>query len=149
MREKLFLEIQSINIMYPNVENLVVVPKMKRMEIIMSIQVCLISRMNINYSKNGGNKSFSCQTKTSIPSISLTKHDCNAHSQKKKIKIIRRIQVCLIWRLNFDYKENIGKNNFSCQTKASIPIILMRRTCLWCLIMKKMEILLRIQVCLI
>ena len=38
-KEKLFLQIQSINITYPNEENMILVPITKRMEIIMSIQV--------------------------------------------------------------------------------------------------------------
>ena len=38
-KEKLFLQIRSINIMYPNVENKVVVPLMKEMEIITRIHV--------------------------------------------------------------------------------------------------------------
>ena len=54
---------QSINIMYPSEENMIVVPNhkkngrkivmpiTKRMKIIMSIQVRLISRMNRNYKK--------------------------------------------------------------------------------------------------
>ena len=37
-----------------------------RMEIIMSIQVYLISPVNINYRENGGMKSFYCQSKASI-----------------------------------------------------------------------------------
>ena len=40
--KKHFLHIQSINIMYPNEENMIVVPITKKIEIIMSIQVCLI-----------------------------------------------------------------------------------------------------------
>ena len=50
-KEKVFLRIQSINIMYPNSENIIVVPIIKRIDIIMDIHVCLISRMNFNYKK--------------------------------------------------------------------------------------------------
>ena len=42
VERKVFLQIQSINIVNPNVENMIVVPITKRMEIIMSIQDCLI-----------------------------------------------------------------------------------------------------------
>ena len=38
----LFLQIQSIYIVYPNVENMIIVPITKTMEIITSIQVYLI-----------------------------------------------------------------------------------------------------------
>ena len=57
---------QSINIVYPNMKNMIVVPITKGMDIIMSIQVCLISWMNINYKENGGRNSFSCKSKASI-----------------------------------------------------------------------------------
>ena len=40
-KEKLFLQIQSINIMYLNEEKIIVVPITKTTEIIMSIQVCI------------------------------------------------------------------------------------------------------------
>ena len=36
--KKLFLQIQSINVVYPNEENVIVVPKTKRMKIVMSIE---------------------------------------------------------------------------------------------------------------
>ena len=55
---KLFLQIQSINIMYPSEENMVVVPITKRKEIVLSIQVCPISRMNFHYKENGGKKAL-------------------------------------------------------------------------------------------
>ena len=56
--KKLFLQIQSINIVYPNMENMIVMPTKKRMAIVMRIQVCLISRTNINYEENSGKKAF-------------------------------------------------------------------------------------------
>ena len=57
---KLFLLIQGINIVYPNVESMIVVPMTKGMEIITSIEVSLISRMNFIYKQNDGKQSFSC-----------------------------------------------------------------------------------------
>ena len=71
--KKLFLQIKSINIMYPNKENMIVVPITKRMEIIMSIQVCLISQINFDYKENGGKKSFSCKSKAIISCIPMRK----------------------------------------------------------------------------
>ena len=53
-KKKLFLQIQSIKIMYLDVENMIVVPITKRIKIIMIILVHLISWMNINYEENGG-----------------------------------------------------------------------------------------------
>ena len=52
VERKLFLQIQCVNIVYPNVENMIVMPKAKRMEIIMCIQDCLISRINFYYKEN-------------------------------------------------------------------------------------------------
>ena len=63
VERKLFLLIQSINIMYPNKENMIVAPITKRMEIFMGIQVCLISWMHINYKENGGKKAFPANPK--------------------------------------------------------------------------------------
>ena len=55
---KLFLLIQSINNVYTNVENMIVVLITKRMEIIMNIQLCLISQMNFDYKENAGKKAL-------------------------------------------------------------------------------------------
>ena len=44
--------------MYPNVESMIVVPITKIMEIILNIQVYLISQMNFDYEENGGKKLF-------------------------------------------------------------------------------------------
>ena len=44
---EVFLQIQTINIVYPNEESMIVGPITKRIEIFRSIQVCLISQMNI------------------------------------------------------------------------------------------------------
>ena len=54
----LFLPNQSINIVHPNEMNVIGVPITKRMEINMSIQVCLISWMNCDHNENGGKKAF-------------------------------------------------------------------------------------------
>ena len=72
--------------MYPNEENMIVVPITKRMEIILiskfvenmiivlmvknidiitSFQVSLFARMNFDYEENGGKKNFSYKSKAS------------------------------------------------------------------------------------
>ena len=63
VEKKLLLQIQSINIMHPNVDNMIVLPIIKRVEIIMHIQVSLISQMNFDYNENGGKKAFSANPK--------------------------------------------------------------------------------------
>ena len=47
--------------MYPNEENMILVPITKRMENILSIQVCFISWMNFNYKENSGKKKLFLQ----------------------------------------------------------------------------------------
>ena len=69
LKEKLFLQIQRINAVYPNVENMIVGLVIKRMEIITSIEVYAISQVNINCKENGGKKYFSCKSKASISCI--------------------------------------------------------------------------------
>ena len=44
--------------MYPNEEKIIVVPITKRMEIVMGIQLCLVSWMNFDCKENGGKKAF-------------------------------------------------------------------------------------------
>ena len=56
--KKAFLANPSINIVYPNVEKMIVVPITKRMEIFISIHVCFISQMNFDYTKSGEKKAF-------------------------------------------------------------------------------------------
>ena len=126
VERKLFLQIQSINIMYPNKDNKIIVAITKRIGIVMSIQVCLISQMNLDYEENGGEKAF-----LEIQSINIMYP--NVENMiivpiTKRMEIIMSIQVCLISWMNFDYKENGGKKSFSCKSKASILCIPMRRT---------------------
>ena len=56
--KKAFLANPMINIVYPKVEKMIIMPITKRTEINMSIQVCLISLMNFNHKENGGKKAF-------------------------------------------------------------------------------------------
>ena len=70
-KEKLVLQIQSINVMYHIVENVIVVSITNSVKIIISIQICLISWMNINYKEKGGKKIFSYESKASISCIPM------------------------------------------------------------------------------
>ena len=106
-KEKLFFQIESISIVYPNVESMIVVTIRKRIEIIMSTQVCHIFWMNFDYNKNGGKKSFSCKTKASISGILFIRMSfCS--SIMRRLKIIMKIHVCHIFRTD-DSMENGGK----------------------------------------
>ena len=67
--KKSFLANQSINIVYSNKENMIVRPITRTVEIIMSIQVYLISKMTINYKENGEKKSIYSKSKASISCI--------------------------------------------------------------------------------
>ena len=46
---KLFLQVQCSIIILPNVDNMSAMPITKIMQVVASIQVCLVSWMNINY----------------------------------------------------------------------------------------------------
>ena len=83
-KRKLFLQIQSINIMYPNWENMIVMPITKRMEIVMRIQVYLISRMNFDYEENGEKKALLANPRRQYRVSQYREHDCHANNKKNR-----------------------------------------------------------------
>ena len=84
MERKLFLPIQSINIMYPNMKNIIAVPTTKRIEIVMRIQVCLISRMNFDSVEIGGKKALLANPKNQYRVSQCGEHDCQANNKKNR-----------------------------------------------------------------
>ena len=124
MEIKCFLPNQSINIVYTTIENVIVMPITKTMEIVTSIQVCPISWMTINYKENSGKKLFLLNK--SIKIVSPNEGRIIVVPTVNKMEIIMHFQVCLISWMNFDYKENGGNKSFSCQINASISCIPMR-----------------------
>ena len=92
VRRKLFLESQSINIMYPNGDNMF---------------------MDANHKMNGNYYEYQC---------------------------------LLIRWMNFDSMKNYGMKIFSWKTKALLSCTPMRTTCLWGPATKKMEIIMSIHV---
>ena len=54
------------------------------MEIIMSIQDCLISWMNFDYKENGGNKAFLANMKHQYRVSQCGEHDCYANNKKNE-----------------------------------------------------------------
>ena len=50
----------------------------------MSIQVCLISRMNSDYNENGGNKAFLVNPKQQYHVSHCGEHDCHANNKKNE-----------------------------------------------------------------
>ena len=115
VERKLFFQIRSINIASPNVENMIVVPITKRIKIVMSIQVSLISRMDFDYEENGAKKALLANPKHPYCVPYYGEHDCNA--KNKRMEIVMGIQVCLIPWMNFDYKKNGGKKGFLANLK--------------------------------
>ena len=63
---------------------MIVVPITKRIEIIMSIQVCFISRMNFDSKENRGRKSFLANLKHQYRAPQWGEQDYNAHNKKNK-----------------------------------------------------------------
>ena len=54
------------------------------MEIVTSIQVCLISRINFDYKENGGKKAFLANPKHQYHVSQCGEHDCNANNKKNR-----------------------------------------------------------------
>ena len=82
VERKDFVANRNFNIMHPNAENMIIVPITKRMEVIMSIQVCHISWININYIENGGKNSFPANLKHQYRVSQSGERDCGAHNKK-------------------------------------------------------------------
>ena len=118
-------------------------PISKRIEIIMWIHVYPNWKANSN-SKNGRNRSYSFETKASISFIPMRRMCLWCPILERKV-IIMWIHVYCCWKMNLNSK-NGRKRSFSFVTKASIPFIPTRRMCLWCPILKRMEIIMWIQV---
>ena len=140
----LFLRNQSTNMFILSKRMCLWCPIMKSKEITMWIHVYPNWTMNIN-SKNGNKRSFSYETKTSISFI-LIRRMCLCCPIMKRNEITMWIQVYPNWKKFFNSK-NGNKRSFCYETKPSTSFMPMRRMCLWCLIMNRMEIIIWIHVC--
>ena len=91
-------------------ENMIVTPKTKRTGITTSIQVCLISRMNFDYTESRGKKAFLANPRINImyPNV----ESMIVAPITKRMEIVMSIHVRLISRMNFDYTESGGKEAF-------------------------------------
>ena len=118
-------------------------PITKRKEIIMWIDV--YPNWNTNFkSKNGNKRSFSLDTNASISLIRI-RRTCLWCPIMKWNEIIVWNHVYPNWNTNLNPKKD-NKRSFSYDTKASRSLIPMRKKSLWCLIMKRNEISIRIYV---
>ena len=79
-------------------------PIIKGMKIITGIQVCLIWQANFRSTKNGVNKSFSCETKASRTFIPMRRISLWCLILKKK-DITIWIHVCPNWQINLNSKK--------------------------------------------
>ena len=118
-------------------------PIMKRKEIIMWIHVYPNWKTYFN-SKIWNRRSFYYETKASI-SLIPTRRMCLWCPIMKRKEIILWIHVYPNWKMYFNSKIG-NKRSFCYETKASISLISMRRTSLWCPVMKWNEITIRIHV---
>ena len=84
VERKLFLQIQHSNIVYPSVENMIAMPITKGMEIIISIQVCPISRMNFDYKENAGKKALLANPKHQYRVSQCGEHYYRAKNKKNE-----------------------------------------------------------------
>ena len=86
---KPFSQILSINIAYPNMENMIAKPITKRKEIVMGIHVCLISWMNFNYKENGRKDAF----------LANPKHQYHVSNAENKIVVLIIKEMEIITRI--------------------------------------------------
>ena len=86
------------------------------MGISLSIQVCLILQMTVNYKENGGKKSFSCKSKALVSCIPMRRTWLQC-PKIEKMEIIMSIQGWFISRRNINYKENGRKKVFLANPK--------------------------------
>ena len=93
VERKLFLLIPSVNIMYPNEENMISMPITKTMEIVTGIQ---ISWMKFHYEENGEKKAFPANPKHQFRVSQCGENDCHVNNKK-----------------NGDYYEYPGLSHFS------------------------------------
>ena len=63
-------------------ENLIVVPIIKRMKIVMSIQICLISWIDFDYEENGKKKALLANLKHQYRVSQYGEHDYRANNKK-------------------------------------------------------------------
>ena len=109
----------------------------------MWIHVYPSGKMNLN-SKNGRKTSFSYETKALKSFIPTRRMWLWCPSIKRK-EIVMWIKVYRNWKMNIDSK-NGRKWSFSYETNASKSFIPTGRMPLWCPIMKRMEIIMWINV---
>ena len=123
---------QSLNIIYPNKENVFLVSNIEKEDYYAN--PCL-SYWKTNFkSKTGKNWCFSYETKASILFIPMRRICFWCRIMKRKEDYY--VNPCLS-NSKMNFKSKNGKNRcFSYETKASIPFIPMRRMCFWCRITK-------------
>ena len=109
----------------------------------MWIQVDPSWKTNLN-SKNGKKWSFSYETKASKSFITTKRMRLWCLIMKRK-EIIMWIHVYPNWKTNLN-SNNGRKTSFSFEIKASKSFITIKRMRLWCPIMKRKEIIIRIHV---
>ena len=68
--------------MYPNMANKIAAPIKTEMGIIMNIQICLISQLNLDYKENSGKKGFSCKSKHQYCASQCGEQDSGANNKK-------------------------------------------------------------------
>ena len=80
--KKAFLANPKINIVYPKVKKMIIMPITKRMEINTSIQVCVISWMNFDHKENSGKKAFLTNPKHQYGVSQCGEHDGPTNNKK-------------------------------------------------------------------
>ena len=138
-----FLWNQSINIIYPNAENVFIVPNHEKQKRLLCESVfILIDRWTLILKKWGSKFFLWNQSINSFIPMRRMNLQCPIN---KRNEIIMRIWVYPNWKAIFNSK-NGRKRSSSYETKALISFIPLRRMGLWFQIMKTMEIITWIRV---
>ena len=112
-------------------------PIMKKWRLLCEPVFVLTGKLTLTLEKDR-KRSFSYKTKASISFIPVTRISLWSLIMNRK-EIIMWIHACPNSQTNFNSKRG-GKRSISYETKPSMSFILMSRTSLWCLIMKRKEI---------
>ena len=91
-------------------ENMIAMPITKRTEIVMGIQVCLISWINLDYKENGGKKAFLANPNHQHHVSQCGEYDC--HTNNKRNGDCYKHPSLSHFTMNFDHEENGGKKAF-------------------------------------
>ena len=144
-KEKFFFWNQSINIVYPNEEKVFLWPNHEKKHTIIRINVFLLRRRNFNFKKMVEGKAFLLSSNVNVIYPNKDNVFTVPNHEKKRDYYLH---PCISELMDkFWFQKTSGKERFCDEAKVSVSFIPIRKMCLWCLIMKRKEIITSIHVC--